>query len=156
MKQKGRWVFFAIGLCLIFIGLMLLLEGGFRVSKKSLSEIKDEIEQSSQQKVLNTAEKDNALVLYCSGQNKNEAIIYEVIKNPITRKYSIADRSIADKYEKRFFSAIESSIFVYGYEVDLSTGSISIYERSLSNNLYISIIFILWGLIMILYQTRRG
>ena len=155
MKQKAKWFFIAIGLCLIFIGLMLLLEGGFRISIKSLSEIKDEIEHSSQQKVLNTAEKDNALVLYCSGKNKNEDVIYEVIKNPITSKYSIADRNIADKHEKNFFSVLESSIFVYGYEVDLSTGSISIYERSLSNNLYISIIFILLGMIMILYQIRR-
>lgn len=155
MKRKGRIFLTVIGLGLLVLGLTLVMEGGLRISTKSFPKIQDKVEHLSQGKLLNTAHEDNVYLLLCAGNEKSEGFVYEVIQNPITKLYSIADQKIADKGDKWIGSVIESSVFAYPYKVDLRTGEISIYEKTLSDNLYVSILIMFWGVIIIIYQKRR-
>lgn len=155
MSQKRRKLLFSVGIGVILLGFVLLIEGGFRISRKSLPGILEEIERGDGRKVSSVAEKDDLAIVYCPGNDEQEAIIYELSQNPITKMYSISDRNVTNKEWGEFMSVVESPFHIYCYGVDLTTGGISFFEGSLCDHPYISCVVIMWGIILVYLSKRR-
>lgn len=155
MSKNGRKLLFMVGVGVILLGFVLLIEGGFRISRKSLPGILEEIERGDGRKVSSVAEKDDLAIVYCPGNDEKEVIIYELSQNPITKMYSISDRNIAYKEWGEFMSVVESPFHIYCYRVDLTTGGISFFEGSLCDHPYISCVVIMCGIILVYLSKRR-
>lgn len=155
MSQKRRKLLFSVGIGVILLGFVLLIEGGFRISRKSLPGVLEEIERGDGRKVSSVAEKDDLAIVYCSGNDEQKAIIYELSQNPITKMYSISDRNVTNKKWGEFMSVVESPFHIYCYEVDLTTGEISFFEGSLCDHPYISCVVIMWGIILVYLSKRK-
>lgn len=141
----------------ITIGLLLLLEGGFRFSVTNKNNINKLI--PSEKKINNdwlvasSEKKDIIINLYYNQQDT--IYILEYSKNTIFNLYSLTQiNEIKTTNDNNIFnSVISSAINHYAYSVDSKKMEVKIHEPVFSENVYNSLLILFAGMSILFIQT---
>lgn len=149
-----------LGIILLLAGILVFLEGGFRLSTTRY----DDLEKitSSNSNILfpgiaeNATKKDVIVSVHDDRETENTVYILEYSKNTIWDRYSLTDIHKCDMETGQFHSVVSSALYDYPYTVDLTNMSVEIYDGNVSGNLTWSIFAFSVGLLSILYTFIQG
>lgn len=155
MKKLQR----GIGVILLLTGIILFLEGGFRLSIIQYDDFKKITSFNSN--ILfpsiaeNTAKEDVIVSVHHDRETENTVYILEYSKNTVWDRYSLTDVHKCNIETGQFRSVVSSAVFDYPYEVDFADMSIEIYDGSISRNLMLAIFAFAIGLFNFLYSYAQ-
>ena len=139
-----------IGFILVAIGIILITEGGLRISHIPY----DELPQYSPQDMADCS----PCLLECS--EKRDVVIsfhiLEFARNMFFNRYSLVGTHIYNTSDTPFYSVVSTAFFDYPYCVDVSNSSIQIAERKISTTPFYSLFIIALGCAILFLQKRKG
>ena len=157
-SKKKRILYALISLILIAIGIMLIAEGGLRISHITYDELPQYTTPDTVDHPLcllgYSEEKDVVISVYRN--NNNSFRILEFARNMIFNRYSLVDTHIYVASDQPFYSVVSTAFFDYAYCVDVSNFSIKIAERKISSTPFYSLFIISLGCTIIFLQKRKG
>lgn len=157
MRNK-RILCILVGVALVVIGIILITEGGFRISHITY----DEIPQYAIQDVANgspwlqkfSERKDVAISVYMDSNSIGTFYILEFSRNTISNRYSLVDTHICTVTGQPFYSVVSTAFYDYAYCVDLPNLSVEIFEENISSTLYYSIFILSLGIGFCFYKKK--
>lgn len=157
MKKTMLWILAA---ALIFLWLLLLLEGGFHISTAGIGEldklVPGDIPAQLPSAFSNTEKEDVAVSVYRDAGDEKTFYILEFSKNLLFDKYALAEVHKCDEPLRAFRTVASSPLHHYAYEVDLVEGTIEIYEGSRNRNLTSSLLSLTLCLLGIGFSAWKG
>lgn len=158
--MKKRVSFALAGLILLTIGAILITEGGFRISHIAYDDLpKYEIQgkvDGSPCLTKYSRKEDAVISVYADQNSENTFYILEFARNTVFNRYSLADTHIDTVSDQPFHSVVSTAFYDYPYRVDLSNGSIEIFEGTISGTLSYSLFLLSLGTAVIVYGICSG
>ena len=146
-----------IGFVLVAIGIILITEGGLRISHIPY----DELPQYSPQDMadcspclLECSEKRD-VVISVYMDNTNAFHILEFARNMFFNRYSLVGTHIYNASDQPFYSVVSTAFFDYPYCVDVSNSSIQIAERKISTTPFYSLFILFLGCAILFLQKKK-
>lgn len=156
-SKKKRILYALISLILIAIGIMLIAEGGLRISHITYDELPQYTTPDTVDHPLcllgYSEEKDVVISVYRN--NNNSFCILEFARNTFFNRYSLVDTHIYNVSDQPFYSVVSTAFFDYPYCVDVSEFSIEIAERSISRTPFYSLFIISIGCMLSFYMKKK-
>lgn len=145
-----------IGCILIAVGLMLLTEGGLRISTITYEELSqyemEEMPDGLPAVVAVSPEKDAVISVFTDGNNG--IYILEFSRSLILDRYSLVEKHHYTESGQTFNSVVSTAVSHYAYCVDPSGPSVEIYEGDPTGAAWNWIAMILLG-ILIIFQAAK-
>ena len=156
--KKIRILYALIGFLLVAMGIILITEGGLRISYlpyDELSQYRTEDIVDSTPCLLEHSEKRD-VVISVYRNNHGTFHILAFARNMLFGRYSLVDTHIYNAPDRPFYSVVSTAFFDYAYCVDVSNSSIEIAERKRSSTPFYSLFILSLGCAMIFLSTKKS
>lgn len=156
--KKARILYALTGFILIAMGIILITEGGLRISYLPYDELpqyRTEDMVDSFPCLLEHSEKRD-VVISVYRNNHDTFHILAFARNMLFGRYSLVDTHIYNAPDKPFYSVVSTAFFDYAYCVDVSNSSIEIAERKRSSTPFYSLFILSLGCAMIFLSTKKS
>lgn len=132
----------------LVLGILLLLEGGFRISTATADNLEALIPKklgSLGPCVASGGEKDVIVRVYQDQSQENRYYFLEFSKNTLFDRYALTDTWSVEDTKKPVYNVVSSALRMYPYEVDVHKGTVTLFKHSTAQNVSRSTLFILYG-----------
>lgn len=156
--KKLRILSVLIGFILVAIGIILMTEGGLRISHIPYDELPQYLPQDmadSSSCLLECSEKRD-VVISVYMDNAGAYHILEFSRNMFFNRYSLVGTHIYNTSDQPFYSVVSTAFFDYPYCVDVSNSSIQIAERKISTTPFYSLFTMALGCAILFLQKKKG
>lgn len=135
-------------MAIMILGILLLLEGGFRISTATADNLEALIPKklgSLGPCVASGGEKDVIVRVYQDQSQENRYYCLEFSKNTLFDRYALTDTWSYEDTAEPIKSIVSSALRMYPYEVDVHKGTVTLFKPSTSHNVSTSTLYILFG-----------